>query len=245
MNQPLNQPMNPPMNPPMGRTLSLEEQAKLERSFLTRTFLWMTLGLLITAVVAFVTVSSQTLLSLIYGTPFVMWGLFIAQIGLVVFLSVAVNKMAPAIATLVFFGYAALTGLVFAPLLLYYTKSSVASTFVITAGVFGILTIIGMSTRVDLTAIGTLAFVGLIGILLMGVVNIFLQSPALYWVISILGVIVFVVLIARDAQRLKRMATQLDPGTDQAARASVMGALALYLDFINLFIFLLRILGRR
>ena len=239
--------MNPNMNvnPPMTSTLSLEERAQAERSFLTRTFLWMTLGLLITAVVALVTVNSETLLGLIYGTPFVMWGLFIAQIGLVVVLSVAVNKMAPAIATLVFFGYAALTGLVFAPLLLYYTKASVASTFVITAGVFGILTIIGMSTKVNLTAVGTLAFVGLIGVLLMGIVNIFLQSPALYWIISILGVIVFVVLIARDSQRLKQMATQLDANSEQAARASVMGALALYLDFINLFIFLLRILGRR
>lgn len=160
-------------------------------------------------------------------------------------LSVAINKLAPALATLIFFAYAALTGLVFAPLLLYYTASSVASTFVVTAGVFGILTIIGMSTRVDLTAVGTLAFVGLIGIILMSLVNFFMQSETLYWIISILGVVVFVVLIARDAQRLKRMSIQVDPQSDQAARASIMGALSLYLNFINLFIFLLRILGRR
>ncbi|RIK32092.1 MAG: hypothetical protein DCC52_05380 [Chloroflexi bacterium] len=225
--------------------MSFEEQARVERTFLTRTYLWMTLGLLTTAVVAGVTANSETLLRLIFGTPFVMWGLFFAQLGLVMVLSVAINKLAPALATLIFFAYAALTGLVFAPLLLYYTASSVASTFVVTAGVFGILTIIGMSTRVDLTAVGTLAFVGLIGIILMSLVNFFMQSETLYWIISILGVVVFVVLIARDAQRLKRMSIQVDPQSDQAARASIMGALSLYLNFINLFIFLLRILGRR
>ncbi len=240
--------MNQPINPVAANAtnaMSYEEQARVERSFLTRTFLWMALGLLTTAVVAGVTANSETLLRFIFGTPFVMWGLFIAQLGLVLFLSVAINKMAPVVATLVFFGYAALTGLVFAPLLLYYTASSVASTFVVTAGMFGILAIIGMSTKVDLTGIGMLAFIGLIGIILMSLVNFFLQSETLYWIVSVLGVVVFVVLIARDAQRLKRMSTQLDPQSDQAARASIMGALSLYLNFINLFIFLLRILGRR
>jgi len=237
--------MNQPINTAATHTMSFEEQARVERTFLTRTYLWMTLGLLTTAVVAGVTANSETLLRLIFGTPFVMWGLFFAQLGLVMVLSVAINKLAPALATLIFFAYAALTGLVFAPLLLYYTASSVASTFVVTAGVFGILTIIGMSTRVDLTAVGTLAFVGLIGIILMSLVNFFMQSETLYWIISILGVVGFVVLIARDAQRLKRMSIQVDPQSDQAARASIMGALSLYLNFINLFIFLLRILGRR
>lgn len=241
----MNQPMNQPMNPPMTRTLSLEEQAKVERSFITRTFLWMTLGLLTTAVVAFVVTSSPTLLQILYGTPFVMWGLFIGQIALVIALSVAVNKLSPVIATLIFFAYAALTGVTFSSILLVYTASSVASTFVVTAGMFGILTIIGMGTKVDLTAIGTLAFIGLFGVILMSLVNLFLQSETLYWLISIVGVIIFVVLIARDAQRLKQMATQVDPNSEQAQRASILGALTLYLDFINLFIFLLRILGRR
>jgi hypothetical protein len=237
--------MNQPINAPMTRNMSLEEQAKVERSFLTRTFLWMTLGLLTTAVVAFVVATSPTMLQFIYGTPLVIWGLFIGQIVLVIALSVAVHKLSPVIATLIFFGYAALTGVTFSSLLLIYTPSSIASTFVVTAGMFGILTIIGMSTKVDLTAIGTLAIIGLVGVILMSLVNLFLQSETLYWIISILGVIIFVILIARDTQRLKQMATQVEPNSEQGQRASIMGALTLYLDFINLFIFLLRILGRR
>jgi hypothetical protein len=237
--------MNQPINAPMTRNMSLEEQAKVERSFLTRTFLWMTLGLLTTAVVAFVVATSPTMRQFIYGTPLVIWGLFIGQIVLVIALSVAVHKLSPVIATLIFFGYAALTGVTFSSLLLIYTPSSIASTFVVTAGMFGILTIIGMSTKVDLTAIGTLAIIGLVGVILMSLVNLFLQSETLYWIISILGVIIFVILIARDTQRLKQMATQVEPNSEQGQRASIMGALTLYLDFINLFIFLLRILGRR
>ena len=233
------------MNQPMNQPISLANQAQAERSFITRTFLWMTLGLLVTAVVAFVVASSPTLRQFIYGNTFVIWGLFIAQIALVISLSVAVNKLSPVIATLIFFAYAALTGVTFSSILLVYTASSVASTFVVTAGMFGILTIIGMGTKMDLTAIGTLAFIGLIGVILMSLVNFFLQSETLYWVISIAGVIIFVALIARDAQRLKQMATQVDPNSEQGQRASIMGALVLYLDFINLFLFLLRILGRR
>jgi hypothetical protein len=229
----------------MNQQISIANQAKVERSFLTRTFLWMTLGLLVTAVVAYVVASSETLLAMVYGNPGITMGLLIAQVVLVITLSVAVNKLAPVIATLLFFAYAALTGLTFSAILLIYTAESVASTFVVTAGMFGILAIIGMSTHVDLTKIGILAFVGLIGVILMSVVNIFLQSTALYWLISIVGVLIFVVLIARDSQRLKRMASQLDPNTDQGARASILGALALYLDLINLFLFLLRFMGRR
>lgn len=232
------------MNQPMNQPLSIANQAEVERNFLTRTFLWMTIGLVITAVVALVVSRSETLLAFVFGNPWITMGLLLAQIIAVVILSVAVNKMAPAIATLIFFGYAALTGLTFSTILLYYTAESVASTFVVTAGMFGILTIIGMSTKVDLTKIGIIAFVGLIGIILMSIVNFFLQSTALYWIISVAGVIIFVVLIARDAQRLKKMATQLDPNSDQAARASILGALSMYLNFINLFLFLLRFTGR-
>ncbi len=229
----------------MNQPISIADRAQVERSFITRTFLWMTLGLITTGVVAYVVASSETLINFVFGNPWVTMGLLIAQVFVVITLTVAVNKMAPAIATLIFLGYAALTGLTFSTILLYYTAESVASTFVVTAGMFGILSIIGMSTKVDLTGIGTLALIGLVGVILMSLVNIFLQSTALYWLISVVGVIIFVVLIARDAQRLKQMATQLEGNSDQAARASILGALALYLDFINLFLFLLRFLGRR
>jgi FtsH-binding integral membrane protein len=229
----------------MNQQLSIAQQSEAQRSFLTRTFLWMTLGLVVTAVVAVVVASSPTITELVFGNPWIMFGLLFAQLGVVIFLSVAIGRLNPVVATLVFLGYAALTGVVFSTLILYYTAESIASTFVVTAGLFGILSIIGLTTKVDLTAVGTLAFIGLIGVILMSLVNIFLQSTTLYWIISVLGVIVFVVLIARDAQRLKQMSTQLDVNSDSGARASVMGALQLYLDFINLFLFLMRIMGRR
>lgn len=235
------------MNQPyrMNQPLVVEQQSEIERSFLTRTFLWMTLGLMVTAVVSVVVASSATLTQLVFSNPIILMALLISQLVAVIALSLAISRIPPMIATLIFIGYAALTGLTFSTIFLVYTTSSVASTFVVAAGMFGILSIIGMSTRVDLTGIGTIAFIGLIGIILMSVVNIFLQSDALYWIISVAGVLVFVALIARDAQRLKRMATQTDVNTDQGARASIMGALQLYLDFINLFLFLLRFMGRR
>ncbi len=228
-----------------NQPLSLAQQSEAERSFLTRTFLWMALGLLVTAVVAAVTASSPALLDLIYSNPMITLGLLFSQLIVVLVLSFAINRLSPVLATLIFFGYAALTGLTFSSILLVYTAESVASTFVVAGGMFGILSIIGMSTKYDLTRIGVLAFIGLIGIIVMSLVNLFLQSDALYWIISVVGIIIFVALIARDAQYLKRMAIQLDVNSDQGARASIFGALRLYLDFINLFLFLLRFMGRR
>jgi len=225
--------------------MSLAEQQQAQRSFISRTFLWMTLGLVVTAVVAYVVATTPAFVEFVYGNPWITFGLLIAQVLVVLALAVAIKNMAPAVATLIFMGYAALTGLTFSSVILFYTAESVASTFVVTAGMFGILAIIGMTTKIDLTAIGTLAFIGLIGVILMSIVNIFIQSTALYWLISVAGVIIFVALIARDTQMLKRMSTQVDPNSDQGARASIMGALQLYLDFINLFLFLLRFMGRR
>ncbi len=239
MNQPFNQPR---LNEPQ---LSLAEQQQAERSFITRTFLWMTLGLVVTAVVAYVVATTPAFMEFVFGNPWITIGLLIAQVVVVMALAVAIKNMAPTVATLIFLGYAALTGLTFSTVLVYYTAESVASTFVVTAGMFGILSIIGMTTKVDLTAIGTIAIIGLVGVILMSIVNFFLQSTALYWLISVAGIIIFVALIARDTQMLKRMATQVDPNSDQGARASIMGALQLYLDFINLFLFLLRVMGRR
>jgi FtsH-binding integral membrane protein len=233
------------MNMNMNQQLSVAQQSETQRSFLTRTYLWMTLGLLVTAVVAFVTATSPALLDLIFGSPWIILGLVITQLAVVIVLSFAISRIPPVIATLIFFGYAALTGLTFSSILLIYNGESIASTFVVTAGLFGILSIIGMTTNFDLTGLGTLAFIGLIGVLGMSVLNFFLNSQPLYWIISVVGVIIFVVLIARDAQILKRMSNQLDVNSDQGARASIRGALRLYLDFINLFLFLLRFMGRR
>lgn len=224
--------------------MSVSQVELTQRTFIQRTYLWMALALLVTAVISYVTASSETLLNLIFGNGIVLIGLVVAQLVAVIALSWLLNRISPIIATLLFFGYAALTGLVLASIFLIYTEASIASTFVVTAGMFGIMSIYGLSTNRDLTSIGNIAFMALIGIILASLVNIFLNLEALYWIVSILGVLIFVGLTAYDAQKLKRMATEVDPNSEAGQKASILGALRLYLDFINLFLFLLRFMGR-
>ncbi|OQY97282.1 MAG: hypothetical protein B6D41_03755 [Chloroflexi bacterium UTCFX4] len=229
----------------MNQPLSLAQQEQAIKGFLPRVYLWMVTALLVTAVVAWNVAGSAAIQQLLFGNGWVVFGLFIAQIGLVIALSAAINKLSPPVAMLLFFGYAALTGVVFSSIFLVYTGTSIAATFVATAGMFGIMSIIGFTTGMDLTKVGNIAFMALIGIIVASLINFFLRSAALDWIISIVGVLVFVVLIARDTQKLKRMATQVDVNSEQGSRASIMGALMLYLDFINLFLFLLRLFGNR
>lgn len=236
MNQPMNQPMN---------QMSLAEQEQAFRKFMPRVYLWMLVALSVTAVVAWTVYNSPTLREFFFANPWISLGLFIGQLVLVVALSAAIQRLSTPVAMLIFFAYAALTGIVFASIFMAYTQTSIASTFVATAGLFGVLSIIGFTTGRDLTKAGNIAIVALIGIIIASLINFFLRSEALYWVISIAGVLIFVVLIARDSQKLKQMATQVDVSSEQGSKASIMGALILYLDFINLFMFLLRIFGRR
>lgn len=236
--------MNQPMNQPVNTQLSLAQQEQAVRSFLPRVYLWMFGALLVTAGVAWTVYNSETLTQFFFANSWVTIGLFVAQIALVVALSAAIGRLSPAVATLIFFAYAALTGIVFSSIFVAYAEMSIASTFVATAGLFGVMSIIGLTTGRDLTKVGSIAFLALIGIIIAGLVNFFLRSPELYWVISIVGVLVFVALIARDSQKLKQLAVQVEPGSDQGQKASIMGALILYLDFINLFLFLLRLFGR-
>lgn len=232
------------MNQPMNPQLSLAQQEQAVKSFLPRVYLWMFAALLVTAAVAWTVFNSGTLQNLFFGNPVLTIGLFVAQIVLVIALSAAIGRLSPAVATLIFFAYAALTGVVFSSIFIAYTETSIASTFVATAGMFGIMSIIGLTTGMDLSRIGNIAFMALIGLILASLLNLFLQSSALYWIISVVGVLIFIALIARDSQRLKIMATQVDAGSEQGQKASIMGALILYLDFINLFLFLLRLFGR-
>lgn len=232
------------MNQPMNQQFSLAQQEQAIKSFLPRVYLWMFAALLVTAAVAWTVFSSETLQNLFFGNPVLTIGLFVGQIVLVIALSAAIGRLSPAVATLIFFAYAALTGVIFSSIFLAYTGTSIASTFVATAGMFGIMSIIGLTTGMDLTRVGNIAFMALIGIIIASLINLFLQSTAVYWIISVVGVLVFIALIARDSQRLKIMATQVDTSSDQGQKASIMGALVLYLDFINLFLFLLRLFGR-
>ncbi len=215
-----------------------------QSSIISQVYAWMTAGLLVTGAVAAYTAQSQWLLQLIFGNPFGIWVLFIAQIAMVMGLSAGIGRLAPATATGLFIAYAALNGLTMAAIFLVYTRTSIASTFFITASTFGVMSLYGYTTKRDLTKIGSLLFMALIGLILASLVNFFLKSTALYWIITYAGVLIFVGLIAWDTQKIKRLSTQATDETS-ARRIAILGSLMLYLDFINLFLFLLRIFGRR
>ena len=173
-----------------------------------------------------------------------LFGLFIAQIAVVWYLSARIGKMAPAAATATFLAYSALMGLTLSSIFLAYTEASIASTFFITGGMFGVMSLIGYVTKRDLTAMGNILFMALIGFLLASIVNIFLQSAAVYWILTYLGIAIFVGLTVYDTQKIKRLAAGVNNSTD-AQRVAIIGALMLYLDFINLFLLLLRVFGNR
>jgi len=203
-------------------------------------------GLLLTSIVAWYAAHTPAVLNFIFSSKITFFGLIIVQLGLVFVLSGMVQKLSAAAATSLFMLYSALTGLTLASIFIVYTYSSIASTFVVTAGMFGAMSLYGYTTKRDLSGIGSMMFMGLIGIILASLVNIWLKSPALTWVITYAGVIIFVGLTAYDTQKLKAMGEQLNPeDKDNFRKYSILGALTLYLDFINLFLMLLRIFGNR
>jgi len=212
-------------------------------AFLRKVYGWMCVGLGVTAVVALGVASSPTLIQAIFGNKILFFGLIIAEIGLVFYLSARVNKLAPATASGLFLLYSALNGATLAVILLAFTGTSIATTFFVTAGMFGALALYGSTTKRSLAGVGQFAFMGLIGLILASLVGLFVHSAGLQFVISVVGVIVFTALTAWDAQKLKAMAVAVPEG--QVGSYAVVGALALYLDFINLFLFLLRFMGGR
>jgi FtsH-binding integral membrane protein len=227
-----------------GNAASVGTQERVN-SFIQSVYGWMAAGLALTGLMAYVTAGSDTLLRLIVGNQLIFFGLIIGELAMVFILSSRVQKMSPGTATAMFIGYSVLNGLTLSVIFLAYSSASIASTFFICAGTFGAVSIYGMTTKKDLTGVGNFMFMGLIGIIIASVVNMFVQSSAISMVVSYIGVIVFVGLTAYDTQKLKHMAlTQpddLDAGT--VRKGAIIGALSLYLDFINLFLFLLRIFG--
>lgn len=212
-------------------------------SFLAKVYGWMFLGLLITAGTAFVVASSPILIETFILNPIFRWGLIIGQLGLVFYMSARVEKISPVTAAALFLIYSAAVGVTTSVILLVYTAASIFSTFVITAGMFGAMAAFGTLTKRSLAGWGQFLFMGLIGVVLASIVGIFWQNNALQFVIGIVGVIVFTGLTAYDSQRLKHMAAVLPDG--RIASYAVIGALTLYLDFINLFFMLLRLMGGR
>lgn len=222
-------------------TSASRPRAEVVNEFLRGVYAWMSGGLLLTAGVAWATVNIQPLLNFAVNS---MLFLILAELGLVFFLSLRIRQMSPATAMGSFLGYSALNGLTLSPILLVYTQQSVAATFVVTAGMFGAMSAYGLLTKKDLTSWGSLLFMGLIGIVLASVVNIFLGSATMGFVISGIGVLVFLGLTAYDTQQLKVMGDTASAGGEATVRKmTIMGALKLYLDFINLFLFLLRFMG--
>lgn len=217
----------------------------LVNQFIRSVYNWMAVGLGITGFVAFAVANSPGLLQVIYGNQVIFFGLIIAELALVFYLSARINRMQASTATGVFMIYAVLNGLTLAFVFLVYTSASVASTFFICAATFVATSIYGMNAKRDLTSMGSFMAMGLIGIIIASLVNLFIQSSAMSMIISYVGVIVFVGLTAYDTQKLKMMALTQPDGLDGGVirKGAILGALTLYLDFINLFLMLLRIMG--
>ncbi len=218
---------------------------RVETRFLTRVYGWMAGGLAATALMAWVTLSTPALLQLVFGNRFVFYGLLIGELALVAWLSGLVGRMSASTAAIVFVAYSALNGLTLASVFLVYTSGSIVSTFVVTAGTFGAMSVYGLVTSRSLDGLGSFAFMGLIGVILASVVNLFLRNSMLEFVISCVGVIVFVGLTAYDTRKLKVMAARVDADSEEGQKGAIQGALALYLDFVNLFLMLLRLVGNR
>ncbi|MBA3015094.1 MAG: Bax inhibitor-1/YccA family protein [Proteobacteria bacterium] len=229
--------------------VSTIRQANTQAStiFLAKVFNWMAIGLGLTGVAAFLTVNSQVMQQLIFGNRIVFYGLMFAELGMVFYLSARLQHISSQAATGLFLVYSALNGVTLSAILMIYTMSSVAATFFITAGMFGAMAIYGMVTKRDLTGMGSFMVMGLIGMIIASVVNIFLSSPAISWAVSGIGVIVFTGLTAYDVQKITKMGADgiMEQGESAIQKVAIMGALALYLDFINLFLSLLQFFGNR
>lgn len=217
-----------------------------QRALFRNVYVWMTMALAITGLVAMYMAKSLTLLQMILGSSFGMWGLLIAEIGLVWYLSARIRQISFTTATVLFIIYSILNGATLSVIFLAYTASSIANTFFITAGTFAATGIYGYVTKKDLSSLGSLCIMGVIGLITATVVNIFLASDALTMVISYIGVALFVGLTAYDTQKIKRLLLSNDMEVnEETQKIALLGALTLYLDFINLFLYLLRILGDR
>lgn len=227
----------------LSRTIVDDSYMVLVRQSVTRAFVWMTLGLAITGLTALF-VADSNLIEVIFSSGS-FWMLVIAELAVVWFLSSRIMKLSMPVATAAFVLYSLLNGVTLSPIFLVYTGESITSTFFITAATFGTMAVFGYTTKRDLSSWGSYLMMALIGLIIASVVNIFLGSSLLMWAISYLGVLLFVGLTAYDTQQLKAMIAASIGDEEQTKKVALLGALNLYLDFINLFIYLLRILGKR
>jgi hypothetical protein len=224
------------------------DQSQLEQEqqeFIVNVYKWMSMGLFLTAAVAYIVAGSSSLTNIIFGNMLIFFSLLIAEVVLVGYLAANVKKMSVNTAMYTFLGYSALNGLTLSCIFLLYTAASITTTFVVTAGTFGIMSFYGYVTKKDLTSVGNICFMALIGLIIASVVNIFLHNSMMYWVITYAGILIFVGLTAYDTQKIKQLNVIGNSGTEEDVKESISGALILYLDFINLFLMLLRLFGNR
>lgn len=213
------------------------------RTYMLRVYNFMAAGLAVTGIIAYLTSQSPQLMATIYGTPLA-WVVMLAPLGLVMFMSFRINNMSAATAQATFWAFSGLMGLSLAYIFIVYTGASITRVFFITTSMFAGMSLYGYTTKRDLSGIGSFLIMGLIGLIVASIVNIFLQSSAMHWAISVIGVLIFVGLTAYDTQKIRRMYYEAD-GAEVATKKSIMGALTLYLDFINMFLFMLRLFGSR
>ncbi|MGM5630628.1 Bax inhibitor-1/YccA family protein [Apibacter raozihei] len=235
----------------MDVSIKNEAIAKQQATFISKVYMWMSLALAITGLTAYLCANTPALLSMMFNpvtgkATFLFYALIIGELALVFSLSGAINRMTAGLATAVFLFYSFINGMTLSMIFLVYNMGSIATTFFITAGTFAIMSAYGYYTKTDLTKFGRILSMALIGIILAIIVNIFLKNSMLDLIISVVGVLVFVGLIAYDTQKVKEIGSQIgESGQEEYTKGAIMGALALYLDFINLFLFLLRFFGGR
>lgn len=227
-----------------------QETFPVAKTFLSGVFMWMGLALSITAIVSWLFASSTSLMGMLInsqtgGMSMLGWVVVLAPLGLVLLMSMGFQKLSASTLVLIFVGYSALMGMSLSFIFLIYTLPSIAKTFVIAAAMFGFMGVLGYTTKTDLTKFGNIMMMGLVGIIIASVVNMFTQSAAMDYVISFIGVLVFTGLTAYDVQKLKRIGSSMSLDSEASRKMTIMGALTLYLDFINLFLFLLRFFGNR
>lgn len=214
-------------------------------ALMRKVYTWMTLALVITGLTAYGVATSPALLAAIFGSRIAFWGIVIAELALVFYVSARIQRLSLTAATAIFVLYSVLNGVTMASVFVIFTMTSVAHVFFITAGTFAAMSLIGYTTRTDLTKLGSLLLMGLVGLIIASVVNIFVASSGLSTILSYVGVLIFVGLTAYDTQKIKMMLLTAPDATEGAQKLALMGALSLYLDFINLFLYLLQIFGKR
>lgn len=228
--------------------MTRERELSMSEAFpvlMRKVYVWMAMALVLTGATAYGVATTPGVLMTLYSNQLLFWGLIIAEFALVVGISAAINRLSLTTATLMFVLYSVINGATMSSIFMIYTMSSIASVFFITAGTFAVMAIVGYTTKKDLTSMGKILLMALIGIIIATIVNIFVKSSGLEMIVSYLGVLIFVGLTAYDSQKIKQMLQMAPDAGEGAQKLALLGALSLYLDFINLFIYLLRIFGRR